>query len=190
MKAFTSLRSLLVSLIVTTETHWDVSRTRNHYYRRWILFYDVNHPALATRTVVGQECCDLAIKIGKATPIQKRHNSIADAMNHISSLHAEISRKFHKIIAEPEHHMSGWYDFLLIAFYHYAYMYLHQHGATNTTLDDVQANIPADVLEGWQSWFITDCKPSEMNCGSFGSKFRVAADNTPRVVEDLFDRWL
>lgn len=85
----------------------DYLQTPSHHYPRWIIFPDVNKPVLALRTVIGQDCCDAAIRNGWAIPVAKRHNSVAGAMHALTFTHPDLSHKFFEMISKPSVYRQG-----------------------------------------------------------------------------------
>ena len=160
----------------------DVLLTRRHYYPRWILFPDWNYPVLALRTVVGQACCDFAIEEGSAVPIAQKHDSIADAMHRLPNTHPEISSIFYDMLAHPEIHRMGWYDFLREAADYFIGRCLQDYWPWFQGQDQHQARTHAMIR--WHAFFDEACRPLENSrCGSFGFEFEWALVTTRAVVE-------
>ena len=169
----------------------DVPATRNSYYPKYLLFYNVNGSVLLPRRLCGQPACDIIVELGAAVPVAKKHETIADAMGEMPSRSPELAHIFFRMLSEPEQHLSGWYDFLTVAFWHFVKLYQSRLPNLFAATVDLRSHEPTRIQfeEYWKGYFGYAIKPVELNCGSRGYEFHQALDTTYRVANRLMTDW-
>lgn len=165
----------------------DALCTRAYAYPNYVALTqtDCGTPIVIKASVLGPDAVKLLIEQGRAVPVSQRHDRVASNLRLIQLLHPDLLDGILRMLAQPQEHLNGWFDFLSFAANKSIHFLSYLRGAAMTApqLDALRAEAYGD----WLSWYtLGGGQTWQFWCHR--NAFSLALQATTAIVRDAFDR--